>query len=236
MAVILTTVISGLSTPHLDRFQNLGLRGLLFSVSSCAELSGIPALRDEVAGRFATGIAFQVDQGNWQELPQVVTFCIERGIPSLTLPMQRLYNHSDPFMLSAGEQSKLTELLATLDYSAIRLTIHDPFLWRAFNPTTPFPGGGCQAANTMLAIAPDGAVYPCPTLPLTLGNLHTSSLTDILASTAKKDVRRMLLEHPAACATCEELNQCRGGCRGRSYVLQGSLSAVDPACELNPTN
>ena len=71
----------------------------------------------------------------------------------------------------------------------LRLTIHDPFLWRAFNPGIPFPQGGCQAANTMIAISPDRGVYPCPTLPVRLGELDSLSLKQIIASPAKKEFR-----------------------------------------------
>jgi len=231
LAIVLTTDPASISKTCLDRLHNLRLRGLLLRASSFAELAGIPAIRDDVGSRFATGVAFQVNQKNWLELPTVVAFCLEHGISSLTLPMQRLYGDEPPFIPAAHEQSRLTELLAGLDYSAMRLTIHDPFLWRAFNPTSPFPGGGCQAANTMLAISPDGTVYPCPTLPLVLGNLHASTLEEILASAAKKDQRAMLRETPEECGVCEELKQCRGGCRGRSLVLHGSVCSLDPACE-----
>ena len=238
LAIVLTTVPTNISKACLDRLHNLGLRGLLLRASSYVELAGIPTIRDDVGSRFATGIAFQVNQENWLELPRVVAFCLEHGISSLTLPMQRLYGDEPPFIPAALEQSRLTEHFAKLDYSSLRLTIHDPFLWRAFNPTTPFPGGGCQAANTMLAISPDGTVYPCPTLPLALGNLHASTLEEILASAAKKDQRAMLRETPEECGVCEELKQCRGGCRGRSLVLHGSVCSLDPACELlsNITN
>lgn len=231
LAVVLTTVSSALSASCLDRLHTLHLRGLLLRASSYAELAVIPEIRAAVEGRFATGISFLVNQENWQELPQVVTFCLEQGISSLTLPMQRLYRDEPLFMLSAREQSIHTELLAKLDYSALRLTIHDPFLWRAFNPTTPFPGGGCQAANTMLAISPNGTVYPCPTLPVTLGSLNTTTLAEILSSAAKKDMRSMLCQPPPPCADCEELNQCRGGCRGRTYLLKGTICDIDPACD-----
>lgn len=235
IATVLTTVLHGLNSSCLDRLASLGLRGLLLCTASYSEMAGIPATVDAVGGRFATGVAFQVNRQNWEELPQVVEFCLEHCILSLTLPMQRLYDNESPLVLDLHEQTMLAESLAKLDYSSLRLTIHDPFLWRAFNKAIPFPGGGCQAANTMLAIAPDGTVYPCPTLPLPLGNLQTSTLTEILASTIKKDVRRMLLEPPTACATCEDLRECRGGCRGRSYVVRGELSGIDPACDKNTT-
>lgn len=230
MAIVLTTVMAGLSAPCLDRLHSLRLRGLLLYTSSYAELADITAIRDVVGSRFAIGIAFQVNGGNWQDLPHVVTFCLEHGISSLTLPMQRLCCDEPLFTPAAREQSMLSELLAKLDYSALRLTIHDPFLWRAFNPITPFPGGGCQAANTMLAIGPDGTVYPCPTLPLALGNLNSTTLAEILASTSKKELRRELLQAPEQCVVCKELKQCFGGCRGRTYAMTGKLSGLDPAC------
>lgn len=229
-AIVLTALGNSITAFVLDRLHTLGLRGLLLCASAYTELAGIPAIRDKVAGRFATGIAFQVNQDNWRDLPQLVAFCLEQGIASLTLPMQRLYREEPVFMPKAQEQAMLAEQLSKLDYSALRLTIHDPFLWRAFNPVTPFPGGGCQAANTMLAIGPDGTVYPCPALPLSLGSLHVTTLAEILASTAKKDVREMLRQLPAACALCDELKQCRGGCRGRSHVLDGSVQNLDPVC------
>ena len=232
MAVILTALPTSLTASTLDRLNAHRLRGLLLYASSFADLAGGAAIRDAVAGRFATGISFAVNQENWQDLPRVAKFCTEQGF-SLTLPMQRLYGYEPPFMLTAPEHTQLTEMLAKLYYNALRLTIHDPFLWRAFNPATPFPGGGCQAANTMLAISPDGAVYPCPALPLALGNLYTSTLAELLSSKEKKDVRNMLLQTPEACSVCNELGQCRGGCRGRSYVLQGSICCLDPACDKN---
>jgi GeoRSP system SPASM domain protein len=145
--------------------------------------------------------------------------------------MQRLCCGEIPFFLNRREQRELAAfLVAAGGVEGLNLTIHDPFLWRAFYPDVPFPQGGCQAANTMLAIAPDGGVYPCPALPVRLGTVGERSLKEIAASPAKKEFRRTLLEHPGACRDCGELADCRGGCRGRAYVLHGSLDGVDEAC------
>ncbi|HEX9078592.1 MAG TPA: SPASM domain-containing protein, partial [Desulfuromonadaceae bacterium] len=113
----------------------------------------------------------------------------------------------------------------------MEITVHDPFLWQAFNPGVPFPQGGCQAANTMIAVAPDGRVYPCPALPVLLGRLGTSSLKEIVASPAKKEFRLGLLEYPAGCAGCPEIHICKGGCRGRAFAAHGSLNERDPGCK-----
>jgi GeoRSP system SPASM domain protein len=179
----------------------------------------------------SVGVSCPVSRENWRELPAVVAGCRERGFNRLVLPMQRLYNKEKPFLLGKDEQKELERaLVETGGTEDLRLTIHDPFLWRAFNPGVPFPQGGCQAANTMIAISPDGGVYPCPTLPVRLGELGSASLQEILASARKKEFRRSLLLHPEACSMCPEVAECKGGCRGRAYVMHASLDGIDESC------
>jgi len=201
-----------------------GIKELLIACDTLKSLREITALPE-------VGIAFFVNRANWQELPEVVSFCRERGLNRLVLPMQRLYNGEEPFLLNRSEQESLQNSLSAIGgILGLRLTIHDPFLWRAFNPGIPFPQGGCQAANTMIAIAPDWGIYPCPTLPERLGEIGQETLKEIITSPAKKELRRRILENPAACASCPEIAVCRGGCRGRSLVMRGSFDGIDDAC------
>jgi GeoRSP system SPASM domain protein len=146
--------------------------------------------------------------------------------------MQRLYGNEMPFMLSKKCQHELHNALEVVGGTGgINLTIHDPFLWRAFNPGIPFPQGGCQAANTMIAISSDGSVYPCPSLPVKLGTIGKTALKEIVASSEKRAFRRKLLEIPSGCCECAENNECRGGCRGRAFMQHGSLDGIDSACQ-----
>lgn len=230
IAVTLTAKATALASSGIDVLKSLGVRGLLLHVASHQELTGIIEVLETIKGSFATGIAFAVTNGNWRELPLSVRFCLDNGISSLTLPMQRLYGNEAPFMLTCEEQSELAGLLAGLDLSGIRLTIHDPFLWRIFHPSQPFPGGGCQAANTMLAIAPDGVVYPCPALPLALGCLADTTLKRLLDGEAKSLFRRTVTTLPEGCCGCSDQEGCHGGCRGRSQVVAGDMGRLDPAC------
>jgi GeoRSP system SPASM domain protein len=179
----------------------------------------------------AIGVSFKVTAENWRELPMLAVSCRTAGAVRLVLPMQRLYDGETPFLLTRKEQRELTDALAAAGgVQGLDLTVHDPFLWRAVNPGVPFPQGGCQAANTMLAIAPDGRVYPCPTLPVPLGDAGKEPLRKIVASPGKRELRRRLLDSPGGCGGCGELAVCRGGCRGRSYVIHGSLEGADTAC------
>jgi GeoRSP system SPASM domain protein len=202
----------------------LGVKELLIACDDLEVLGAVPCLPE-------AGLAFFVTRSNWCQLPEVVSLCRERGFNRLVLPMQRLFKGDEPFLLDRNEQGILERALAAVGGTAgFRLTIHDPFLWRAFNPGIPFPQGGCQAANTMIAISPDGGVYPCPTLPVRLGELGAASLQDILTSKCKKDFRRSLLLYPEACRDCSEVAECKGGCRGRAYVMHNSLDGVDESC------
>jgi GeoRSP system SPASM domain protein len=204
--------------------EGLGVKELLF------RFDDVDSLR-KTQRSLETGISFSVSRENWRELPDVVRICRENCWNRLVLPMQRLYAHEVPFFLSKAEQRELQQSLEDAGGTkGINLTIHDPFLWKAFNPAVPFPQGGCQAANTMIAISSAGAVYPCPSLPVQLGVLGTKTLKEIITSPVKKDFRRKLLEIPADCSDCAEMQECKGGCRGRAYIQHGTLDGIDSAC------
>jgi GeoRSP system SPASM domain protein len=224
VSVTLTVTASAVSFLAGVSPADLGVKELLVACDNPDRLREIPVLPP-------AGLSFSVNHDNWRRLPEIVSFCREQGLKRLVLPMQRLYGGEEPFLLNRSEQQELERALAANGGTAgLQLTIHDPFLWRAFNPGIPFPQAGCQAGNTMIAISPDGGVYPCPTLPERLGELGSKSLKEIITSPAKKEFRKRLLEYPAACGDCREIAVCRGGCRGRSYVKYGSLEGIDDAC------
>jgi GeoRSP system SPASM domain protein len=212
---------------ELGRLHSLGLKEILIDVQSVEEVRG--ALPFMPAG---TGISFRVTAGNWEELPTLLSLCKGSAIRRLVLPMQRLYTGEPPYAISREEQRELAASLAYVGAGeGLEMTIHDPFLWRSFNPGIQFPQGGCQAANTMMAIAPNGGVYPCPALPVDLGRIGENTLKEIIASTKKKEFRSGLLQFPTECRGCSELDECRGGCRGRSCAQYGTIDRTDPACE-----
>ena len=229
ISLSLTVPVAKISKLSESLISSSGIKELLLSSNDPKDLpQGIAALFPLL--QKSLGISFKVTRENWRELPKLVAFCRKEGIQRLILPMQRLYNHETPFFITRLEQLELTESLDSMGgIEGISLTIHDPFLWRTFNPGIPFPQGGCQAANTMIAISSGGGVFPCPSLPVKLGIIGEMSLKEIIFSPAKKEFRRRLLAPPADCTDCSEVGECRGGCRGRSYVLHG-LEGIDDAC------
>lgn len=226
LATTLTISPEALTATVRSRLAAAPPKELLLEISAMEQLSGTMSLPAAV-----TGISFPVDAGSWQQIPTLFRFAFANGIKRLVLPMQRLYSGASPFHLTRTQLEALTTELASVPRDpALRVTVHDPFLWRGIFPETPFPEGRCQAANTMLAIDQCGVVYPCPVMPVPLGDLNTTSLRDIARGEVKKALRAKILRLPADCLDCADADACKGGCRGRGERLAGSWDGIDPAC------
>jgi len=88
---------------------------------------------------------------------------------------------------------------------------------------------GCVAGTSYVYISPTGDVYPCPYLPIRLGNVRSEGLREIwLESPVLEELRdRSLLR--GRCGSCEFRDIC-GGCRARAYARTGDYLGQDPAC------
>lgn len=226
MGVTLTVSPGGLTRNAVESLSPAPPKELLLEVASFDELSSLNPLPASVAG-----ISFPLCTGNWQQIPDIIRFCSRQGIKRLVFPMQRLYGGEEPFHIPAhGLAAIAGSLSAFTPDSGLRITAHDPFVWRAIFPHTPFPNGRCQAANTMLSIDPHGVVYPCPVMPIPLGNLDEMTLKEIAGSELKKAVRARILALPGECIDCTMAESCQGGCRGRGERLSGSWETLDPGC------
>lgn len=199
---------------------------ILYELNSFAELQSLTPFPAAI-----TGISFPLGDKNWGQIADVIRFCAEHGIKRLVFPMQRLYRGETPFHVPAHGLTAIAASLASFTAPPdLRITAHDPFVWRSIFPHTPFPNGRCQAANTMLSIDQNGVVYPCPVMPIALGDLKTTSLQEIARGVAKKELRNFLLQSPGECSDCPDVAACTGGCRGRSERLFGTWNRLDPGC------
>lgn len=226
MGVTLTVSPGGLTRNAVESLSPAPPKELLLEVASFDELSSLNPLPASVAG-----ISFPLCTGNWQQIPDIIRFCSRQGIKRLVFPMQRLYGGEEPFHIPAHGLAAISDSLSAFTPDpGLRITAHDPFVWRAIFPHTPFPNGRCQAANTMLSIDPHGVVYPCPVMPIPLGNLDEMTLKEIAGSELKKAVRARILALPGECIGCTMAESCQGGCRGRGERQSGSWESLDPGC------
>ena len=232
IAVSLTLSLEAITPAVLSQLSRLRLKVLFASVTNSADLPAVQALRQSLPGAagLQIGVSCAVTRGNCHDLPAILSFCVACGAP-LVLPMQRLEMGGDCFQLGKAERQELAGRLREVgNLDKMRVTIHDPFLWRVFFPAVSFPNGSCQAANTMLHIAANGDVYPCPSLPVRLGSLATTPLSVIAVSPEKMNLRARLVSPPQGCLACAEVSNCLGGCRGRGYCVTDSWDEPDPGC------
>jgi GeoRSP system SPASM domain protein len=235
IAVSLTLPLVAATPAALLQLSRFRLKTVSIGIAGAHELPAVQLLRYAAseAGAGAglqVGVSCQVTSHNYRDLPALLAFCVEQGAP-LVLPMQRMELGGDCFGLERGERQELSRRLSEINRpEKMRITIHDPFLWRVFFPTTAFPEGSCQAANTMLHIAANGEVYPCASLPVRLGSLAETTLSAIATSVEKRELRERLISPPQGCLACDELASCLGGCRGRGYCTTDSWEEPDPGC------
>lgn len=222
--ISISLTVAATALPEAVSLLNAGVAKLYVDLPSPDSLKSLGNMT-------GCGVSFRAYHDTVETLPDLVGACLDQGIPELVLPMERLISDDQPLCLNRPQQENLSRRLAAIPFEGrITLTIHDPFLWRAFYPDTPFPDGSCQAGNTMLAIDPSGNVYPCPALPFKLGNLLEQHFREIVASEEKRTTRLLINSTPPDCTTCRLYPGCRGGCRGRSYHQKAGWNAPDPAC------
>ncbi len=231
ISLTLTIAHPVLESAAFALLSRLGVKELLIDLSKEDSFRSFgDVVRQYKNENMALGVSFTACEENCRNVSDIVSFCLDNGITRLVFPMQRLTSEGDCSYIDPEERKALSTKLKEMKMDKMRLTIHDPLLWRVFYPDVAFPGAGCQAANSMAYISPEAKVYPCPSMPLALGDLKEKTLKAVLSSIRKKEVRRSLLDPPMGCKDCGELKMCMGGCRGRTFALTGSLDLRDPAC------
>jgi GeoRSP system SPASM domain protein len=231
IAVSLTVRAPAISPEILSRLADSGVKTLLLEASSLREAGSLINKIGQCSDAgIASGISFTINKDNSKDLAEVVSLSLENEIPYLVFPIQRLELEGDCFYLGDEESKELAVELKDINYSAIQITIHDPFVWKVFYTDADYHEGGCQAANSMLYISPAYKVYPCPAMPLELGDLHETILAEIIRSHEKMELRQSLIRPADECLDCDEAEKCLGGCRGRALASVGSLDLRDPGC------
>lgn len=96
------------------------------------------------------------------------------------------------------------------------------------NKTFPY---SCSAGKKLLALMPDGTVYPCRRLPLAAGNLKDQGLKKIyFESPVLLQMREKIRNKPEGCKKCSYFIFCKGGARCMSFSVSGDWRKKDPFC------
>jgi radical SAM protein with 4Fe4S-binding SPASM domain len=88
----------------------------------------------------------------------------------------------------------------------------------------------CAAGDTLVALQPNGDLYPCRRMPIRVGNLRKERLTDLYY---KNEMMLALRDRSCAARGCEQCRferECHGGLRCLSYALTRDPFTADPGC------
>lgn len=127
-------------------------------------------------------------------------------------------NDYDAFFRFAGE--------CNTEAGRLCVDIMDPFFP---NPINGNRIRSCTCGKKIAFINTDGEVWPCWRMQLTLGDLKSQHLRDILANPIIDDyMDESMLK--GSCAVCQNKNVCKGGCHAVPYTLFGDYHGEDPQC------
>ena len=87
---------------------------------------------------------------------------------------------------------------------------------------------GCLAGISYCSIIPNGDVWPCPYLPLKLGNVRDKPFSEIWSNNPVFQQLRTF-KYKGQCGVCEYKKIC-GGCRARAYFYFNDFMANEPWC------
>lgn len=92
---------------------------------------------------------------------------------------------------------------------------------------------GCLAGISYCRVSPEGGVYPCPYLPIEVGNVRKESFASIWHNAPLFQELRDCSKLQGKCGVCGFNDVC-GGCRARAYALTGNPLSPDPWCVYVP--
>ncbi|MAF10222.1 hypothetical protein CMK11_07210 [Candidatus Poribacteria bacterium] len=133
-----------------------------------------------------------------------------------------------------GVEERISRLASSLPDLKIRVDCALSFLFRGLPTEVTRRNGlrGCVAGSRIVALSPDGAIYPCSQLVdprFRAGHILSDDpraiWTESEALTRLRDFRRHRHFRRSVCGTCQAANVC-GGCR----VFTHNATGPDPGC------
>jgi radical SAM protein with 4Fe4S-binding SPASM domain len=93
-------------------------------------------------------------------------------------------------------------------------------------PSLP-PGSVCNAGRSLLAVGPDGTVYPCITFRRPAGSVRSTPLATIWDGPVLREVAALRAADLAACCGCADRAYCRF-CPGYGWQAYGEMRRPTP--------
>jgi radical SAM protein with 4Fe4S-binding SPASM domain len=198
----------------------------------------VKALETLVRHGVRTFISFTAHRGNLREFHEVArlgrTLRVARVWADRLIPCGSGFTLADT-LLTPDETRELFEIMYKARANAARKWFGrtEVAMHRALQFLV---GGGapyqCAAGDSLITVMPNGDVFPCRRMPIRVGNLFETQLSQLYY---QSDLLRSLRDRTRVSQGCEECcyaGLCRGGLRCLSYSMSGDPFTADPGCWL----
>lgn len=193
----------------------------------------VAAIRKMKRNGLIVSVMTTISRLNYQDIPNLFALLQNEGVD--TFALERLIPEGKgkelrDQLLSPDELRELYENVyqMAIKSDGTRILLYRP-LFAQIAPDDPTVGALCSAGNNALTIMPDGTVYPCRRLPISIGNILTDSLFSIWYDSEVLWNIRNPENLGGKCRDCDLLANCRG-CRAMAYFCSGDYMAEDPQC------
>ncbi len=196
----------------------------------------VSAIKYLVRERIRTFISFTACRSNYTEFPEAAR--LGRRLKVSRVWADRLIPHGSGAALKDQVMTKQD----THDFFKIMLNERDKAARSWFGKTEIamhralqfLVAGGrpyhCTAGDTLITVQPDGDLYPCRRMPIRVGNLMESTLSELYYESELFQELRNIDRIDAKCRECFYSKLCRGGLKCLSYALTGDPFKADPGC------
>lgn len=191
-----------------------------------------------IAVRFGTTL----NKENYNEIPQIVQLAKDNNVEVVAffryMPTSK---RGDGLELDKNDLYKIATQLVEIDKNSIKVKNSEgKKFYLIFTPTSFFTfllrekdlkNTVCTAGRGKFNLQSNGTVTPCAHLPMPVGNVFNEEPQKVWDKfeTITNDVRSI----PDECTNCQYAQQCRGGCKGISYIKYGDFIHKDDACFLD---
>ena len=184
--------------------------------------------------RFEVILMLTVMKRNFRSLPFLFKLCQDMGIDGLIIERFIPLGKGRGIMNEVLSKEEWNEMIGMLfHFFSIEGEEKSVLPYQAFQVS--FDGEGpellgapCVVGVDGLCIMPEGDVFPCRRLPISIGNLLETPLKKIWEESGTLEKLRKKKNLKGKCGTCE-MEDCRG-CRSLAFALTHDYLAEDPHC------